>query len=96
MTTIARNQPASWNRAWMPYAAQEADIMLSAIAQSNGTRASVTKHLFHARITDGPLGSFDITPTGDPSRGIVLAYRLVGRSPGTHPFAVFRIPASDG
>jgi hypothetical protein len=96
VATIARHQPRGWSDAWVPYAAQETDLMLTAIAHSNGTRASVTRQLFHYRVTNGVMGSSAMTPTGDPSRGIVLAYRLGGRSPGTGPVAVFRIPASGG
>jgi branched-chain amino acid transport system substrate-binding protein len=94
VAAIARNQPAGWSDAWVPYAAQETDVLLSAIAHSNGTRASVTKQLFHYRAKNGVLGSFAITPNGDPSRSIVLAYRLIHESPGTRPVAVFRVPAS--
>jgi hypothetical protein len=93
VAAIARNQPGSWSDAWVPYAAQETDIMLAAIAHSNGTRASVTRELFRYRVNNGVMGSFSITPIGDPSRSTVLAYRLIPQSPGTRPVAVFRIPA---
>ncbi len=51
------------------YQAQGAQIMLNAIARSNGTRADVTKKMFGTRVTNGIMGTFhfdkngDITPT---------------------------------
>ena len=47
------------------YAAQTAQVLLNAIAASDGTRASVTKHVFGMKITNGILGSFQIGSTGD-------------------------------
>ena len=94
VAAVARKQPSNWTDAWVPYAAQATDVLMSAIAASNGTRESVTRQLFHVRVTNGPLGSFAITATGDPSRSIVLAYRVVAKPPWTRPVAVFRVPAS--
>ena len=39
-------------------AAQATDVLLDAIAASDGTRASVTRNLFRVRVEDGILGSF--------------------------------------
>jgi branched-chain amino acid transport system substrate-binding protein len=47
------------------YAAQTAQVLLNAIAASDGTRASVTKNVFGMKITDGILGTFQIGPNGD-------------------------------
>jgi ABC-type branched-subunit amino acid transport system substrate-binding protein len=58
------------------YAAQAAEVLLDAIARSDGTRASVTRALFATHIHDGIVGSFRITPTGDTTAGAVTTYRI--------------------
>ena len=59
-------------------AAQAMDVLLDAIAHSDGSRASVTRSLFTTRISKGILGSFWITPTGDTTLNAVAIYRIVG------------------
>jgi DNA-binding SARP family transcriptional activator/ABC-type branched-subunit amino acid transport system substrate-binding protein len=59
-------------------AAQATDVMLDAIARSDGSRASVTRNLFRTRVSNGILGSFWITPTGDTSLNAVAVYRISG------------------
>jgi branched-chain amino acid transport system substrate-binding protein len=59
-------------------AAQAMDVLLDAIARSDGTRASVTRKLFATRISNGILGSFWITPTGDTTLNAVAIYRVRG------------------
>jgi branched-chain amino acid transport system substrate-binding protein len=49
------------------YGAGAAQVLLSAIARSNGTRASVARNLFSTRITGGVLGDLAIDPKGDPT-----------------------------
>ena len=58
-------------------AAQAMDVLLDAIARSDGTRASVTKNLFTTRISNGILGSFFITRTGDTTLNTVSFSRIV-------------------
>jgi branched-chain amino acid transport system substrate-binding protein len=58
-------------------AAQAADVMLDAIAASDGSRASVTQSLFKARVSNGILGSFLITPNGDTTLNAVAVHRIV-------------------
>jgi class 3 adenylate cyclase/ABC-type branched-subunit amino acid transport system substrate-binding protein len=58
--------------------AQAAQVLLNAIAASNGTRASITNHLLHAKITNGILGSFHFDPKGDTTSGNVAIYQIVG------------------
>jgi hypothetical protein len=58
-------------------AAQAADVMLDAIAASDGSRASVTRSLFKARVSNGILGSFIITPAGDTTLNAVAVNRIV-------------------
>jgi branched-chain amino acid transport system substrate-binding protein len=57
-------------------AAQAIDVLLDAIARSDGTRASVTRNLFTTRISNGILGSFWITRTGDTTLNAVAIYRI--------------------
>jgi DNA-binding SARP family transcriptional activator/ABC-type branched-subunit amino acid transport system substrate-binding protein len=57
-------------------AAQAMDVLLDAIAHSDGSRASVTTNLFKVRISNGILGSFWITPSGDTTLNTVAIYRI--------------------
>lgn len=56
------------------YAAQAAEVMLDAIANSDGTRAGVIEQLLQTKVQDGILGSFDINENGDPTVGPVTVY----------------------
>jgi branched-chain amino acid transport system substrate-binding protein len=47
------------------YAAQTTQVLLNAIAASDGTRDSVRSHVFGMKITNGILGTFTIGPKGD-------------------------------
>jgi branched-chain amino acid transport system substrate-binding protein len=58
------------------YAAQAAEVLVQAIANSNGTRADVTKQLFKTKITNGILGSFSLNANGDTSSNPVTIYRI--------------------
>ena len=49
------------------YAAQATEVLLDAIAGSDGTRRSVMERLFRTRVTDGLLGSFRFDANGDIS-----------------------------
>ncbi|HVV59608.1 MAG TPA: branched-chain amino acid ABC transporter substrate-binding protein [Gaiellaceae bacterium] len=60
------------------YAAQAAEIMVQAIANSDGSRASVTKNLFKTKIKNGILGSFTINANGDTSSNPVTVYKVKG------------------
>ncbi|HYX86270.1 MAG TPA: branched-chain amino acid ABC transporter substrate-binding protein [Gaiellales bacterium] len=54
---------------YTPYAAAATQVLLKAIAASDGTRASVSQNLFSTQITDSVLGSFSISKTGDTDQG---------------------------
>lgn len=60
-----------------PYAAQAAEVLLDAIARSDGTRRSVVRELFAARVRDGIIGSFGFDRNGDivPSKVTILRVR---------------------
>ena len=49
------------------YAAQATEVLLDAIARSDGTRRSVLEELFRTRVIDGLLGSFRFDANGDIS-----------------------------
>ena len=48
------------------YGAQAAEILLDAIARSDGTRASVSRELLRTRVKDGILGDIRFDRFGDP------------------------------
>jgi branched-chain amino acid transport system substrate-binding protein len=60
------------------YGAQAAEIMLDAIAASDGSRADVIAKLFETNVTDGYLGSFNINENGDPAgaEGAVVGFTI--------------------
>ncbi len=60
------------------YAAQAAQVLLNAIATSNGTRASVTSNLFKTKVTNGIIGSFRINKNGDTTANPVTIYQVKG------------------
>jgi branched-chain amino acid transport system substrate-binding protein len=71
------------------YAAQAAEILLDAIARSDGTRESVTRELLQTTIEDGILGDIDFDENGDPVEAPVTIYRVVGKGHlglGVDPF----------
>jgi branched-chain amino acid transport system substrate-binding protein len=59
------------------YAAQATEVLLDAIARSDGTRESVVAELFRTRVTNGLLGSFSIDANGDTTANHVAIYRIV-------------------
>jgi branched-chain amino acid transport system substrate-binding protein len=61
--------------------AQATEVLLDAIAASDGTRASVTRNLFRTRVTNGILGDFEIDENGDTTAGGVTMYRIENGKP---------------
>jgi branched-chain amino acid transport system substrate-binding protein len=58
------------------YAAQAADVLLDAIARSNGTRPSVVQQLFRTNVKGGILGTFRIDKNGDVHGKPITIYQL--------------------
>jgi branched-chain amino acid transport system substrate-binding protein len=60
------------------YGAQAAELMLNAIAESDGTRGDVIAKLFEQKIDDGYLGTFEINENGDPggAEGAVVGFTI--------------------
>jgi len=61
---------------YAPEAAQAAEVLLDAIARSDGTRASVAEELFRTKIENGILGSFSFDRFGDIAPAPVTVYRF--------------------
>jgi branched-chain amino acid transport system substrate-binding protein len=58
------------------YAAQAAAILLDSIADSDGSRASVSEGIFNRDVKNGILGDFKIDENGDTTLGIVSVYQI--------------------
>lgn len=71
-------------------AAGAAEVLLDAIARSNGTRASVTRKLFETKIANGILGSFTFDANGDTTAAAVTIYRIAHGAPEV--FRVITLP----
>ena len=60
------------------YAAQAAEVVLNAIAKSDGSRAGVASQLFKTNVSNGILGSFKIDKNGDTTSNPVTIYKIKG------------------
>jgi branched-chain amino acid transport system substrate-binding protein len=58
------------------YAAQAAQVLVAAIATSDGTRASVTEQLFKVKISGGILGNVSFNQNGDVTANPVTIYKV--------------------
>jgi branched-chain amino acid transport system substrate-binding protein len=61
-----------------PEVGQSTEVLLDAIARSDGTRASVVEELFATKVENGILGSFSFDRYGDIDPAPVGIYRLQG------------------
>jgi branched-chain amino acid transport system substrate-binding protein len=59
------------------HAAQAADVLLGAIAGSDGTRASVRDRVLRTKVHDGILGSFGFDRNGDTTLTRIFIHRIV-------------------
>ena len=64
---FAATQPGRRVDPWAVYAAQATEVLLDAIARSDGTRASVLREVFATTVRNGLLGSFSFDANGDVS-----------------------------
>jgi branched-chain amino acid transport system substrate-binding protein len=60
------------------YAAQAAEAMIAAIAQSNGSRSDVTKQVFKIHLKNSILGNLSFNPNGDVTSNPVTIYKVKG------------------
>jgi DNA-binding SARP family transcriptional activator/ABC-type branched-subunit amino acid transport system substrate-binding protein len=58
------------------YGGAAAEVLLNAIARSNGTRRSVARELLPSRVPNGILGNLAINASGDPVTAAVTILRL--------------------
>ena len=65
-------------------AGQAAELVLDAIARSDGTRAGVLEQLQASRVKDGILGSFRFDPNGDMTATAIPILRITGTTPPGH------------
>jgi branched-chain amino acid transport system substrate-binding protein len=72
------------------YAAQATEVMLSAIARSNGTRRSVVRALLATCVHNGILGSFCFDADGDPTKSSITILQV------QRPSANNLVGATDG
>jgi branched-chain amino acid transport system substrate-binding protein len=79
-TTDAEIDPAS------VYAAQAADVLLQAIANSDGSRSGVAGALLKVHIRNGIVGSVAFDPNGDPRSTPVTIYKIVN-----HAASVYKV-----
>jgi len=54
---------------YTPYAAAATQVLLNAIKASDGSRASISQHLFGVTVKDSVLGTFSIDQNGDTNQG---------------------------
>jgi branched-chain amino acid transport system substrate-binding protein len=66
------------------YAAQAAQVLLTAIENSDGTRKSVAEKLLNTKVTDGIIGTFTINENGDTSSNPVTIYLIKGGEQTTY------------
>ncbi len=74
------------------YAAQAAQVVLASIAKSNGTRASITSHIFGMKVKNGVMGNFTIDKNGDTSLKGIEIYKV--KNGNGNPFHTFFPPVS--
>jgi branched-chain amino acid transport system substrate-binding protein len=73
---FGRTQPGVEIEPSAVYAAQSTEVLLDAIARSDGTRASIVKQLFRTRIRNGLLGTFGFDANGDVTESPVTIVRV--------------------
>jgi ABC-type branched-subunit amino acid transport system substrate-binding protein len=66
-------------------AGQTTELLLDAIARSDGTRASVLEELRGAKVEDGILGDFRIDRYGDITPARLAIFRVTGATPPDAP-----------
>jgi branched-chain amino acid transport system substrate-binding protein len=74
------NQIGETPNPYSQYAAQAMEVMLDAIAKSDGSRAAVAKALFGLKVTNGIIGTFTINNEGDTSLTPITIYQQKGTS----------------
>ncbi|MEP6910237.1 MAG: branched-chain amino acid ABC transporter substrate-binding protein [Actinomycetota bacterium] len=63
------------------YAAQAAEVLLTAIDKANGDRSKVASNMFNLDVKDGILGDFKIDENGDTTLGTVSVWKVKNQKP---------------
>src|SRR5207247_8043841 len=66
------------------YAGQSVSVLLTAIANSNGTRASVAANLLKTKVRNGILGTFTINKNGDTDANPISIHLIKGGQDTTY------------
>jgi hypothetical protein len=69
-------QPGRSVNTFVPYAAQAAEVLLSAIAHSDGTREGVAEQLLKVHVRNGILGTFGFDGNGDITNSLMPVFRV--------------------
>ena len=85
-------KPAAQVNPYSNYGATAMKVMLSAIAKSNGSRASVASHFYNASFTNTPIGNFKLNANGDTNAGVISFYKVKGNDA---PFLKIISPAAN-
>jgi ABC-type branched-subunit amino acid transport system substrate-binding protein len=73
---FAKTQGGKAPDPYTAYAAEAAEVLLTAIGNSDGSRKSASEELFKTNITDGILGNFKIDQNGDTTLGTVTFWKI--------------------
>jgi branched-chain amino acid transport system substrate-binding protein len=77
VSSFSKSQGGATVDPYAVYAAQAAQVVLQAIANSDGTRAGITTAIFKTDITNGYVGNISFNANGDISHNAVTIYRSV-------------------
>ncbi len=77
---IAADLGSAADERFVLHAAQAAEVVMAAIARSDGTRAAVLRELQATRVRDGILGTFRFDGNGDITPAKLSVLRVTGRS----------------
>ena len=78
---FAATQPKDASLGGVPETMQAVEVLLQAIARSDGTRQSVLEQLRQTRVENGVLGSFRFDARGDISPRVIVVHRIERRRP---------------
>jgi len=76
--SVRRGNRIEQNRDGLSCVCRSVAVLLDAIAASDGTRRSVTRHLLTARVRGGILGSFTFDRNGDTTFNPTMIFRIRG------------------
>ena len=62
------------------YGATSMLVLLNAIAKSNGTRASVSGHIYNQTFNNTPIGNFKLNKNGDTNAGVISFYKVKNKN----------------